>query len=160
MKQTDLAWAAGLIDGEGCITIARRRPSKSSRTKSTYYLPVLRVAMCHRPTLQKLCDMFELGTVHGNPASKHGHTQSYAWMIQARPVGEVVSAILPFLVTKKKEAEILMQFIRLGTGKKGGNRGSPVISQIIQRKRELLYWKIRKAKTRWRYYAERESVQS
>lgn len=51
MKKTDLAWAAGLIDGEGCICIVKEnRPGNLS----TQYRLRLSVGMTDKKTIKKL----------------------------------------------------------------------------------------------------------
>ena len=42
-RREQLAWLAGLIDGEGCISLTRRSPQRKNRCVSPSYRLVLKV---------------------------------------------------------------------------------------------------------------------
>ncbi len=55
IKETDYAWAAGIIDGEGCISIAK---TLRKDAKNFSYCLCIGVSMSHFPTVEKLNNIF------------------------------------------------------------------------------------------------------
>jgi len=95
----DLAWAAGIIDGEGSLHIARSRK---------YHLPQLRVEMCHRPTLAKLQEIFGGRLWHRKKPRTDKWRQTWNWHAQGSFLFPILKAIRPFMVTKANEADIIL----------------------------------------------------
>lgn len=105
MKNTDLAYVAGIIDGEGSIGIAIH---KSPSCKRGYTLE-----LCVQVTSSDdwLCQWLRFGfggslnhhlNIHGTPMTH--------WTIVARKAAEFLRLILPYLMIKKPQAEIAINF--------------------------------------------------
>lgn len=101
LPDVDVAWAAGIIDGEGSIGI--------------YDTVTLRVSMGHAGAVAKLCEIFATGTLAvrtPRPPRKPYH----CWTVRAhREVRRTLRLVLPFLVVKREEAELALAFIRSGS---------------------------------------------
>jgi len=123
MHATDLAWAAGVIDGEGCITIQREQ-----RRGSYQYDPALIVEMVHRPTIERLRAIFNAGTVR--PAVRR-HRQAWRFVLRHRRGDTWLLKLLPYLCAKHAEAMLLVMFWHRP-----------------QTERDALYWRCRALKTR------------
>lgn len=111
MKKTDLAYVAGIVDGEGSIRIARRkvssqRPNKKGR--QSYFLLVVEVGNTQEWLIQWLRLAFG-GSIVTNPA--HGQRQTfYRWVLQNKAAAAFLFAVLPYLRIKRPEAEIALAF--------------------------------------------------
>lgn len=132
---TDLAWAAGLIDGEGCVLIAKR----SGRD----YQLRLTVAMVHKPTLDRLQSTFGFGNVRPHVGSRpEGWRQKWVWCISARQALTVLELVRPFMTTKAAEADIALQFAGTFEDTKKGR----VLTSEVLEVRESLFKNLQMAK--------------
>jgi len=66
-SEVEIAWFAGLVDGEGCIHITRRR---ATRTKSPCYILYFTVAMTHLPAIEKIKSIWGVGSIRSRPNKK------------------------------------------------------------------------------------------
>ncbi len=108
-----LAYIAGLVDGEGTISIRRMARRKLVRGRLVEeYGPVLSVAQKDRMILDWLRETFLCGgitrvsTAHGM-LSADGSTASY-WHVQYRQAVEIVRAIQPYLRIKRRQADLVL----------------------------------------------------
>jgi len=117
MKRTDLAYIAGLFDGEGNIAIVKRK-KKEGRTVPIYHL-VVRVGMCDE-YLPRWLKMAFGGYIsfYKRPNSKH--RDLYTWSIGYNNAIDFLMAILPFLKLKKPQVELAIEF--QGDKKNGGGQ--------------------------------------
>jgi hypothetical protein len=92
-----LAWAAGLIDGEGCIRI------------DTGFRLVLKVKMTHLPTLERLMEVFSCGSVRPCKV-KQGTRPQWIWSCMGLRAMKVIEEVSPYMVTKKQEALLALQY--------------------------------------------------
>ncbi len=124
-----LAWAAGMLDGDGCVAIVRQTyPNRSS----TYRLVV-------QVTQNDLQTLKHFRVCVGVPAPIHevkrriGHNrQVYALMYSGPKAVLVLQRLVAHLVRKRPEAEVALSFIEKGqVGRRFGVRGvPPAIEQI------------------------------
>jgi hypothetical protein len=113
---TGLAWAAGIIDGEGCLYVHKHKRN---------YVATLRVKMIHRPTIERLEQTFGVGTLRTDPPGKQSKRQTWSWTVSGHAVADVLYPVLPFLTTKRHEARLLLSFTRLPVTARGGGRTIP-----------------------------------
>ena len=104
-SEQEIAWAAGFIDGEGCITISRRSPN--GHTKSVIHQGVLMVANNHLPSLEHLRDIFGVGSI------QRTGVRGWTWHVYSGDAKSVIESVMPYLVTKRTEAEIIMEYFNL-----------------------------------------------
>ena len=106
-----IAWAAGFIDGEGCIRLCRPR-----RGFGYHCAPVISVTNTNLPALELLKQLFG-GTIHWHDKSRPKWT--WVWRLQAKKnVYPCLERLLPHLLVKRAEAELLLssrQYMR-GSG--------------------------------------------
>lgn len=136
--ETDLAWAAGFIDGEGCITIRRYRVPGG---RNLAYQVAIVVANTHRESVEKVCAILGVGKIFilKKDASLPYLLPSWQYHANAQQAKQVLTKIYPYLVTKKRDADIALEYLNMEIGSYGRN-GVP--DEIMQ-KREELYWRIR-----------------
>lgn len=124
-----LAWAAGMLDGDGCVAIVKQTyPNRAS----TYRLVV-------QVTQNDLQTLKHFRVCVGVPAPIHevkrriGHNrQVYALMYSGPKAVLVLQRLAAHLVRKRPEAEVALSFIEKGqVGRRFGARGvPPAIEQI------------------------------
>ena len=102
MSREDLAWAAGLFDGEGCVTALRRRFPNGAPRKVGISVKVL---MTDREPLDRLCEAIGLGKVFGPyQPSGHGKRPRFTWSVQTFQESQAAIAMMwPWPTTAKKE---------------------------------------------------------
>lgn len=107
MKKTDLAYLAGLFDGEGCVHI--RHNKRNDCPKGVQYQLMIRVAMAS----EHLCRLYQMsfgGRVYQCKKYKSYHKQLWQWVCSSRQAGDFLKAISPYLILKKSEAILGIKF--------------------------------------------------
>ncbi len=110
MKKTDLAYMAGLFDGEGCVQIA----------KSGHYSLACQVSMANEFMPSWFRFSFG-GSVHLRPRIGENWKDQWVWTIHGPKAARFLEAILPYLILKKPQAEIGLKF-QAGMGLRGRNQ--------------------------------------
>lgn len=105
MKKVDLAYLAGLFDGEGCIHIAQTKGQKHKRGKGNE----LRIFLSS--TDEWVCQTFKMafgGSIweYANSAN----TQQYSWQLACKKALPFLEILLPYLRLKRPQAEIAVAF--------------------------------------------------
>ncbi len=67
----DMAWAAGLFEGEGCITIGR--------STSDIIYPRLQLAMNDEDIVRRFHSIVGVGTVYFKPSKNPKHGDTWVW---------------------------------------------------------------------------------
>ena len=93
LSETDKAYLAGIIDGEGCITVL-----------------TVAVVMNDKEAVQMLYDAFGgcLFFVKRGNAKWH---DSWRWAVKQRKAAVALEAFLPYLRVKDRQAQIALEFI-------------------------------------------------
>jgi hypothetical protein len=146
VKKTDLAWAAGFIDGDGYIGITRT--DKRNRDVPEYYLK-LRAGQKFRKPLNHLQALFGCGYV-GYSTRPHSE-----WNVNHHESAKVLRLILPYLIVKKREAELALDFYELKENqprikKEGIRTGFETVPMEYLAQRDAYYWALREAKVIYR----------
>jgi len=108
MKVANKAYLAGLIDGEGCISICRRK-HKQKKSDNWYYEPQVIIANTDKRMVDFAIDLCG-GWVAIPKKIKDHHKQQYHWKITGDDMRQLLSDVLPYLILKKKQAEIVLSF--------------------------------------------------
>lgn len=102
----DLGYAAGFIDGDGCISIYLR--TKSSSLVPLFNVQLMANGVDERP-LVRLQSLFG-GVIHLKARNGPlGRRPIYCWVIQGKEAVESISILLPFLVLKREQAELAIK---------------------------------------------------
>ena len=102
MNQTTAAYVAGLIDGEGCITIAKSKSYFGLRIDvgmTRPGLPALRL-------LREKCG----GKIRRTRDATEQWAAAWAWGLFGPSVAELLRAITPYLVVKQDQANLALSF--------------------------------------------------
>lgn len=125
MKKTDLAYIAGIIDGEGCLGIRRVR----NKNSTAGYHPYAHVGMTNDYLPQWLHFTFG-GGIHRRKQRKTWK-ETTVWQIEGEGVYAFVEAIYPYLIIKKPQANIILKLKTLKPAKwKESNPFDRVLQEI------------------------------
>ncbi len=100
----ELAYIAGLVDGEGCITIVTGHHKRLHPNWSPEYALHISVANQFVPALEYLKSATGLGSVH------HDKGKNFTWLIGSQRAKEFLLSIRPHLKIKAKQADIAIKF--------------------------------------------------
>lgn len=108
-EPTKLAYLAGIIDGEGTIYIGRVTRKRITGIK-VHYATIMQVSNTDKCLIDWLYNNFGGSTSQYTPGQlpKNSRMHVYSWKI-THQLEEICKALLPYLVTKKKQAEIMIQ---------------------------------------------------
>ena len=105
-------WAhlAGMVDGDGCITITcSKKPSRLLQKCSPMYFITLAVGNTYLPYVRKLRS--ELGGyLHETPQQKSNHKPLLSWTVSSRKAVGIIQKIAPYLKIKHRQAALALLF--------------------------------------------------
>lgn len=128
------AWAAALIDGEGCITIGKARQSHAGRT--VYYRADVKVSNTVRPLLNPLETLFggRVDHVRKNDSRKR---DAWQWTTTGSAhTAQVLTAVRPFLIAKRAQADNALKACALLV-RKGGRRPADELERLEEIKQAM-----------------------
>jgi hypothetical protein len=103
-----LAYCAGLIDGEGSIYI--KKETYQSKTNPKYRI-VFKITMTEEPLIDLLSKTFN-GTYHLTTGNHLSRKSLYSMHLGDRKAIKAITSLLPYLMLKKKQAELALEFVR------------------------------------------------
>jgi len=131
MKEKTKAYAAGIMDAEGCLSIDRYE----DKNGYVHYNPVVRFTNTFEPLHKWWVEKFG-GNVKQNEWENNSHKVYYQWKFGSDThARKFLSEIQPYLILKHEESKVLMEYY--------GLEGKPNPS-----KREELYSKCSELKNR------------
>ena len=139
MPRRSVGWAAGLFDGEGCI----------SATFQPYAHLQVSVANSHRRALEWFRVVVGSGKVYmiGKPTRKT--RTKWQWRIGSRAdVERVLSLLLPFLVIKRMEAKATLSFLKRSAKRRRLRMRIDLLIRTTGREWESLVARLHKLKGR------------
>ena len=139
MTEHDVAYLAGLIDGEGSIYYKRTKQKRNTRPgKPIHNVWVIRIeiAMTDKYVLQWCHETFKCGSF-GERTVKPGKKRQWRWRISHRDALEMAIAVWPHIKTKLHKIE---QIIDHYEGYDG--MGKNVIDFEMYRKTKKFDWNL------------------
>lgn len=120
LTKEEAAYIAGLVDGEGTISI-----SKNKNNSPGSYSIVLRIYNSNIDMLNFVKEKTELGSVKPNQLTKkwegRNFKQVFKWQIFANDMRTFLPQIIPYLISKKEIAKLVLEWLtRYGRKKLGG----------------------------------------
>lgn len=148
MDKSQIIWAAGFLDGEGTITIKRVRRSRSTMGSSyggqdRYYCAYVTCGQSDKPLSRQA--ILRLQKLFGGSVSYYKQRgqrwDTVTWCVVSRNAESCVKTLFPYLIVKKPQAEILIDFCsrvkRAGFQKGGRNLHLP--DEEIGLRQEMFY---------------------
>ncbi len=108
MKETDKAWLAGIIDGEGSIFVMKQK--RKDRERDTNYILRMSVESTD-PFMAKACQ-----EIAGGPAitqrkdNRPNNSDCLKWQLNGNNAARLLVQLLPYLRVKNAQAAIAIQF--------------------------------------------------
>ena len=129
------AWAAGMIDADGCITI-----KKSTRNANVNYVLCVILAQVGTdkrpaPGVLELCSLYG-GSISGPTKRLRRSRPMWHWLVASAQAEQVLNRLSKYLVVKRDQAEVGLEFRRLFKN----------IQRINRKKAEKFYQILRKLK--------------
>jgi hypothetical protein len=108
LSQVDAAYIAGLIDGEGTVTLSHRHRNENRHL-------VVSVSNTDRPLLEYMLNTIGAGKITGKRTAQPHHTYSYNYSMSNRQAISLLEQTGPYLKTYKarRSEMILRDYIRL-----------------------------------------------
>ncbi|MCZ7478935.1 hypothetical protein [Micromonospora sp. WMMC273] len=125
---TELAWLAGLWDGEGSVGINRNH-RRGANSEGFNVFPQVQIQMTHFPTIDRVVDLIKsMGcqVVSYHWAEKQAHHKRACGLRITRTgyVLTMATALLPYSVTKVEQWTLVKEFCELRIARQGlGSHG-------------------------------------
>lgn len=139
-SKIDLAYIAGIVDGEGCISVRKRKVGKKYRyTQHNITLIVVNTDKKMIDFLQRIFPAYVMTYQDKKPNCR----RMWRWCIESRKAEKILKDILPYLITKKGQAKVAIELSE--TKKYCGAKSKIKIKEFIETValREKLSEKIR-----------------
>jgi hypothetical protein len=133
-KQNLLAYAAGIIDGEGSITLLHSFPKRRSLHENWHLR--IDVKMNNGKPLELLKGLFG-GNISVGRGLKQGNFPSFSWEIGSIRAKRCLKALIPFLRVKKAQAELGIRYQDRLTNAEHHGKGNPLSDHEIEVRRYL-----------------------
>jgi hypothetical protein len=142
LTETEKAYLAGLIDGEGCITIIKCKPARRAANPS-YSLQTF-INNTDERMLRYCKEVTGAGSISFNPVSLRKPTWKnlWNWNLRKQDTIDFLIQILPYLITKKRQAELAIEYAN------GDVSGINSVTEEVLFRREHYYQIIKDLKHR------------
>ena len=141
LTETQKAYLAGFVDGEGCISITKYKRS---------HQVTFRITNTNKEVLNYLCAITGLGYVNvfvmstaedRSPRFKDCKPQ-WKWQFSANGMRELLPVILPYLIVKLKVAKTALELLQSSLARGRG------VSEEERSRREVLYARMKELNQR------------
>lgn len=109
-SDTDLAYLAGIIDGEGTITIGRA-PRNNTKHRVPYHIPHVKVCNTNKELIDWIHAKFG-GRMNNTRQANAKWSTLYYIRWNCGKARDLLEAILPYLRVKKLQGTIVLEFIK------------------------------------------------
>lgn len=127
MSPTEAAWVAGIVDGEGTITI-RTKPYPGGKR---YQVASLSVCNTDTELIARVVEFTGIGRLCFQTRANHKRKEIWRWQTDQRQAAAVVEQLLPWLTAKRRVGELLMEMQSL-------RRCGKYRSGEVERQREIV----------------------
>ena len=131
--EAELAWAAGLFDGEGSLGVYRHTQYHGGKKYVGLHL-IVKLAMCNQQAVEKFGEIVGEGKVNQSPRPTNSGRLVWTWNTGGVRAGLVLTKLLPYLVVKREQAELGLVFRAIVRKNSRGLRTPP---ELIQRQSEI-----------------------
>ena len=113
ISQTDIAYLAGLFDGEGCVTCKQRktkRPDRGGKVYNQWYIRC-EINMTDRAIIKWLHETLGFGSFYKKPpsAKQLGRQMQYRWCCSYRDALKFANLLLPHARVKRKKLQQIIK---------------------------------------------------
>lgn len=138
-EPTILAYLAGLVDGEGSISIGSYAVTSIGTPQFTTYLSITNT---NKDMIDWLFNNFGTKPIPytSNQLSKNCRLPVWRWQITGDKLLHICEIILPYIVAKKRQVEIMIEMRKTFKERTytKGQRGPKVSNELIARRQSLI----------------------
>ena len=109
MSTSEAAYVAGVLDGEGCLTIGRAA-TKETRTGYVYGA-IMMISNTHLPALKAIAEICGNGRIKQQLRKNDAHKPVYRLDFTANQIRHVLPQLRQHLLIKPAQADILLSFL-------------------------------------------------
>lgn len=123
-KPVDLAYMAGIVDGEGCFWIGKVKPTKGNGYVSEQFRGLLKVCNTDKRLIDWILFTFdgtESKATRYQPKAKF-HRIVYDWVATGDRLLDLCEQLYPYLLLKKEQCEIMIKFRKTYVTRMGNNK--------------------------------------
>jgi hypothetical protein len=132
MEERRLAWLAGFVDGEGTITLCRINECRE-KNRTTHIRPIFQIVNTNYASLQECqailtditgrCPTIKSKSFSGTKLA-HWKDSFQIQIVKQQDVKKICQTLIPYLIVKKLQAELLVKFVEIReTVVRGGRIG-------------------------------------
>lgn len=129
----DLGWFAGIVDGEGCITIIN---PKHHEGKTAVYTPLIIIGSTSVELIEKVarigCELTGSRANISHRVNHKGFKDQYDWQVVSRMAASLAEKLLPHLTAKLEQAKLLTDYYH--SPRRYGWYSSPGSEEMARRK--------------------------
>lgn len=116
LTDKQIGYFAGIVDGEGSIAITRTKDKGA-----TYYAPKMYITNTDLELINKCKEIFKCGTIRLKTKLQNpNHKTCYVYLAgSVKGVKQILTQIVDELTCKKKQAELVLELIKVKEEKKG-----------------------------------------
>ena len=96
LSKAESAYLAGIIDGEGTVTLTRRNKNAQRQLAVT-------ITSTDRPLLEYVLQVIGVGKITNKKMHKSNHSPAYTYQVFNRQALSVLKQVVPFLRTYKRD---------------------------------------------------------
>ena len=115
----ELAYIAGLLDADGCFYANSYLRKGRNCTSLTVRIQVTNTYL---PVLEWVREIVGAGHISSYNDNNSSHKVVYAWILNGHsPIEQFLQGVLPYLIIKKEQAELMLAYVQ-GRIDKGSER--------------------------------------
>lgn len=104
-----IGWTAGIIDGEGWIGIRVIKKRSDTTSGNVKFTPTIEVQNTDFPMIKKLHELWG-GYFGEHREQRLNWKNTYRWIAGSNTLLLILNACLPYLITKREQAELALYF--------------------------------------------------
>lgn len=131
IPEIDRAYAAGILDGEGCVHVAK---NNAKRLRKPYHQLRVMVSMTDQSPVIWLAERFGGSVytkVHTAPTKAHWRPL-HMWTLVGRQAHAFLEKVLPYLKVKRQQAVLGLELQSLA-----GHRSRPITEEQFARREDI-----------------------
>ena len=142
MTPTELAYLAGIVDGEGNIAIAKKPARAKSGEKTSTHWNYVKISNCDIRLLNWVLSVTGRGTIsQESRAYTDNRRNHFTWIITSVAAASLLHEIYPYLVIKKDQANVVFRFRQTFSSRRSCRFGIP---DWVSRERNVCYEELRR----------------
>ena len=134
LLETEKAYIAGLFDGEGCVSIIKDDRTGQGNHKSPSYSLILIISNNNKEVLEWLNKKTGIGNL-----AKRKNQRLYDWKLSRKGTEIFLNKIYPYLIIKREQAELAIEFCNHMNEKTGYNSKNPMTQSVLDIRESFRY---------------------